>query len=90
MKERHQYQHQIRMWAYFDTSNGQMLTESAQHSYGSQRYTINKTERRMSKKKSDHENQDPKGKLQVCLHSEKKGYRNSAPGVLLLQIVPFF
>ncbi len=23
-------------------------------------------------------------------HSEKKGYRNSAPGVLLLQIVPFF
>ncbi len=29
-------------------------------------------------------------KPEKSLHSEKKGYRNSAPGVLLLQIVPFF
>ncbi len=25
-----------------------------------------------------------------CMHSEKKGYQNGAPGVLLLQMVPFF
>ena len=27
---------------------------------------------------------------QKILHSEKKGYQNGAPGVLLLQMVPFF
>ncbi len=28
--------------------------------------------------------------LQIRLHSQKKGYRNSTPGLLLLQTAPFF